>query len=76
MVGALGQNASCGLMDWIGLWFPASWSTLVVSDESECFGALTMGSEELECSDGVSQAGQPRELVWEWLPGLCGCGQM
>lgn len=31
----------------------------VVSDESECFGALTVGSEELECSDGVCQARRP-----------------
>lgn len=43
----------------------------MVSAESECFGALTMGPEELECSDGVCQARQPGELVWEWLPELC-----
>lgn len=31
----------------------------MVSDGSECVGALTMGSEELECSDGVWQTRQP-----------------
>ena len=34
-------------------------ATLVVSDGSECFGALTIGSEDLECSDEVCQARQP-----------------